>query len=255
MGTASSRGRAPLGPLLAVSGASVLICASVLAWRFAAAGVSLLGPVLANWKALAARGALLAAAAELVSGGKASGDCCKSAGLERGSGQVPLRRGGVRRNPSTRCVRARDDQRPSRTAQPNPPPPPRPRPQAFYLLYWRPARAAWNRQPCSPHAPARLDAMDNFRRFLASSAADGGQTKLDAYLSIWFQGTAWDQIRRGNMEELMAYGAPRGRGRLATNSRCSPDCAMRLRIRGSSTGRLLSSSGGRRSSSSTSTRS
>lgn len=48
--------------------------------------------------------------------------------------------------------------------------------------------------------------MDMFRRFLAAGESDPGQTNLEAYLEIWFQGMAWDKIKRGNMEELMAYG-------------------------------------------------
>jgi hypothetical protein len=83
-----------------------------------------------------------------------------------------------------------------------------PTPQSFYALCWRPRRAAWSRQPCAPHAPARLDALDLFRRFVAA-ASDASQ--LETYLKIWFQGMEWDKIRRGNMEELMAYGARGGR--------------------------------------------
>jgi hypothetical protein len=83
-----------------------------------------------------------------------------------------------------------------------------PPPQAFYLHYFRPRRAEWNKQPCRPHAPARLDAMEMFRRFLEAGESDPGQANLEAYLELWFQGMPWDQIKRGNMEELMAYGAP-----------------------------------------------
>jgi hypothetical protein len=80
-------------------------------------------------------------------------------------------------------------------------------PQAFYILYWRPRRAAWNAQPRgAPHAPARLDAFNLFERFVKAGEAGPGYANLDAYLTLWFQGLPVDQIRRGNMEELMAYG-------------------------------------------------
>ncbi|KAI8474758.1 MAG: Alpha/Beta hydrolase protein [Monoraphidium minutum] len=78
---------------------------------------------------------------------------------------------------------------------------------AFYLRYWRPRRAEWNRQPCAPHAPERLDAMDMFRRFIEAGESDPSKNGLVAYLELWFQGSIpWDQIKRGNMEQLFAYG-------------------------------------------------
>ena len=82
-------------------------------------------------------------------------------------------------------------------------------PQAFYALYWRCRRAAWNAQPRGAHAPERLDAPALFRRFVAAGEAGPGCAKLDAYLSLWFSGVSIGQIRRGNMEELMAYGCAR----------------------------------------------
>jgi len=50
--------------------------------------------------------------------------------------------------------------------------------------------------------------MHLFRRFVAASEADNrnGGANLQSYLSLWFQGVRCDEIRRGNMEELMAYG-------------------------------------------------
>jgi hypothetical protein len=106
--------------------------------------------------------------------------------------------------------------RPSgRRSPPTLPRPSRAAPQAFYALCWRPRRAAWNAQPCSPHAPARLDAADLFRRFVAAGDAIPELTNLSAYISLWFQGTPLSEVRRGNMEELMAYGgwrAVKGRG-------------------------------------------
>jgi hypothetical protein len=54
--------------------------------------------------------------------------------------------------------------------------------------------------------------MNLFRRFLAASAAEsdddscGRRGRLERYLSLWFQGVGVGEIRRGNMEELMAYG-------------------------------------------------
>jgi hypothetical protein len=207
--------RSPLGPLLVCSGVAVAVCVAVLAWRLAAAAAALV-----SWHALGGVTAL-ALGAELVrrraapvgTYGRVGAVCARRAGGRTAARAAAAAALSARRPaaPAPRRGAVRAARRPPRVPLPlSPLVPPEPRapalpvpPQAFYALFWRPRRAAWNEQPCAPHAPVRLDAMDLFRRFV-SAASDASQ--LETYLKIWFQGMAWDQIRRGNMEELMAYG-------------------------------------------------
>ncbi|KIY94915.1 hypothetical protein MNEG_13048 [Monoraphidium neglectum] len=75
---------------------------------------------------------------------------------------------------------------------------------AFFVLWCR-RYTQLNTQP-DVHAPAHVDSMRLFDRFvsLCYSLPDG--VDLETYLSAWFRGARVDEIMRGNMEELMAYG-------------------------------------------------
>jgi hypothetical protein len=81
---------------------------------------------------------------------------------------------------------------------------------AFYFCWYLPAYRRWNTR-CNAHKSSAAQSTDEcyalFRRFMAFSRSQPCQLEfLQQYLSTWFRGAAPDEIKRGNMEELFAYG-------------------------------------------------
>ncbi|KAI8474759.1 MAG: hypothetical protein J3K34DRAFT_517850 [Monoraphidium minutum] len=77
--------------------------------------------------------------------------------------------------------------------------------EVVFFVLWCKRYTALNTQP-DVHAPKHCDSMRLFERFvsLCYSLPDG--VDLETYLCAWFRGARVDEINRGNMEELMAYG-------------------------------------------------
>eukprot|EP00877_Chromochloris_zofingiensis_P001902 jgi/Chrzof1/11712/Cz06g06150.t1 len=77
----------------------------------------------------------------------------------------------------------------------------------FYFLYYRRRYLKWNAQP-DVHAPSHLEALRLFQRFIKLETDDPEASTLDivSYLTVWFKDAAIEDIKRGNVEELMAYG-------------------------------------------------
>jgi hypothetical protein len=81
---------------------------------------------------------------------------------------------------------------------------------AFYLFWYLPAYRRWNARCNAQQSPAAKNTDECyalFRRFMAFTRGQPCQLEfLQQYLSTWFRGAAPDEIKRGNMEELFAYG-------------------------------------------------
>eukprot|EP00877_Chromochloris_zofingiensis_P001901 jgi/Chrzof1/11711/Cz06g06140.t1 len=77
----------------------------------------------------------------------------------------------------------------------------------FYFLYYRRRYLKWNAQP-DVHAPSHVEALRLFERFIRLQTDDLDSSTLDikSYLTVWFNDAAYEDIKRGNIEELMAYG-------------------------------------------------
>ncbi|KAF6261351.1 hypothetical protein COO60DRAFT_1699898 [Scenedesmus sp. NREL 46B-D3] len=81
---------------------------------------------------------------------------------------------------------------------------------AFYLVWYLPAYRRHNAR-CNAHKSPAAQSTDEchalFKRFMAFSRSQPCQLEfLQQYLSTWFRGADPQDIKRGNMEELFAYG-------------------------------------------------
>jgi hypothetical protein len=81
---------------------------------------------------------------------------------------------------------------------------------AFYLCWYLPAYRRWNARCNARSSPAAQNTAEChalFKRFMAFTRGQPCQLEfLQQYLSTWFRGAAPEDIKRGNMEELFAYG-------------------------------------------------
>jgi hypothetical protein len=61
---------------------------------------------------------------------------------------------------------------------------------------------------CCPQRarPRDHDALQHFAAFLALNQQLAGEADIEGYLRTWFMGAPLADIRRGNVEELFAYG-------------------------------------------------
>lgn len=66
----------------------------------------------------------------------------------------------------------------------------------YYVAVFLPRHRHLNRQP-EPHEPANHEAMKHWRRFIRYSREVPGGMDYQAYLSTWFKGTDFQQIKRG----------------------------------------------------------
>ncbi|WIA42213.1 hypothetical protein OEZ86_009473 [Tetradesmus obliquus] len=75
----------------------------------------------------------------------------------------------------------------------------------FFVCVFLPRYDRLNKQP-QPHEPADHDAMRCWRRFLRYAREVPGGMDTGAYISGWYRGADPSQVKRGNLEEFVAYG-------------------------------------------------
>ena len=76
---------------------------------------------------------------------------------------------------------------------------------AFYLFVWRPRYRKFNEQP-KKHEPQEFDADALFARFMRFINELPQGVDFQGYLRGWFQGARWEDIKRDNVVEFVAYG-------------------------------------------------
>ena len=76
---------------------------------------------------------------------------------------------------------------------------------AFHFLVWRPRYHKFNVAP-ELHEPADFDADQLFARFMRFVNELPQGVDFQGYLRGWFLGARWEDIKRDNVVEFMAYG-------------------------------------------------
>eukprot|EP00882_Tetradesmus_deserticola_P010990 GHRQ01011624.1.p1 GENE.GHRQ01011624.1~~GHRQ01011624.1.p1 ORF type:complete len:217 (+),score=58.97 GHRQ01011624.1:256-906(+) len=75
----------------------------------------------------------------------------------------------------------------------------------FYVFYWRPRYNELNQQPAK-HEPKVVDGRKTFQRFLKFCNDLPHGVDYEGYFSGWFKGAPFQDIKRDNAEDFMAYG-------------------------------------------------
>eukprot|EP00878_Enallax_costatus_P038634 GHUV01044020.1.p1 GENE.GHUV01044020.1~~GHUV01044020.1.p1 ORF type:complete len:508 (+),score=121.93 GHUV01044020.1:228-1751(+) len=73
----------------------------------------------------------------------------------------------------------------------------------FYIFFWRVRYAELNKQP-TPHKPKAVKAMKTFERCL-QYFRETPDLDTEMYYTGWFCGAKLEDIKRGNLEEFLAY--------------------------------------------------